>query len=102
MYPTVSELDTCSCDVLSGRKSSQILFKLTLDNRKISFHYSFITIPVKKNGPPAATCPVIRKNKDDFSGFLALRDSKYLDSFPDSYLSGSVCNPKTFYTGFVT
>ena len=45
----------------SGRKSSQILLKVTPDNRKISFHSLFITASEKKPQiiPPHATSAII-------------------------------------------
>ena len=57
----------------NGHKSSQTLLKVTANNRKISFYILFITA-----------------------------SDKYPDSFPDSYLSEFVSNPKNFCNGFVT
>ena len=57
----------------NGHKSSQTLLKVTPNKRKISFDLLFI------------------RSSD-----------KYPDSFPYSYLSDFVINPKNFCNGFVT
>ena len=75
--------------------------KVTLNNRKISFRLLFITASNKKLSTTGYFgCHSQKREK--FLQSLSCPDLKYPDSFPDSYLSGFVCNPKIFCTGFVT
>ena len=82
-----------------GRKSSNISLKVAQDNRKISFHSLFITASNKNCLTTGYFC--CHSNKQErFLRNLSSPNSKYSDAFPDSYLSGFVSNPETFYSGF--
>ena len=73
----------------NGRKSSQILFKITLDNRKISFHcFSIIARDKKRKKtivPPAANSAIMHKNEENFSGFKV---SRFLFGFTFTQIRG--------------
>ena len=81
--------------------SSQILLKVTLENRKLSFLSLFISASDKKWSHHWLLIVLHTKTRRiSLESFLS--EFKVSWFFPDSCLPVFVSNPKNFYTGFAT